>query len=145
MHVKYLEKFFGHRSFKPLQWEIITAVMDLKRDVCAVMATGYGKSLCYQYPAVFTGGVALVISPLISLMEDQVQALTVSVSQLVVNPKTIDKRFFLQVSNIPACLLGSAGKFFGSVLDEDYRIIYLTPEYVSGDCGKGEILFNCIK
>lgn len=78
VHLEYLEKYFGHTSFRSLQWDIINAIMNLKKDVCAIMATGYGKSLCYQYPAVFTGGVTLVISPLISLMEDQVQTLTVS-------------------------------------------------------------------
>lgn len=47
-------------------------------DNCVVMATGYGKSLCFQFPPVYTGGVAVVVSPLISLMQDQVLALQVS-------------------------------------------------------------------
>lgn len=51
--------------------------MNLKQDNCAIMATGYGKSLCFQYPPVFMGGLSLVISPLISLMEDQVATLQV--------------------------------------------------------------------
>lgn len=76
-YLKVLLKYFGHTDFRPMQWQIIRSVVEERRDNCAVMATGYGKSLCYQLPALFTGGVCVVISPLISLMEDQVQSLEV--------------------------------------------------------------------
>lgn len=71
LHLDILKKHFGHDNFRPMQWRIIAAILD-RRDNFAVMATGYGKSLCFQYPPVFMQGIALVVSPLISLMEDQV-------------------------------------------------------------------------
>lgn len=81
-HLSVLSKFFGHEHFKPLQWEIISAIIEKKRDVCGVMATGYGKSLCFQFPSVYLNAVTFVISPLISLMEDQVLSLEVPSSGL---------------------------------------------------------------
>ncbi|CAI9560052.1 unnamed protein product, partial [Staurois parvus] len=67
-----LKTYFGHSSFKPVQWKVIHSVLKDRRDNLVVMATGYGKSLCYQFAPVYTSGIGIVICPLISLMEDQV-------------------------------------------------------------------------
>jgi len=69
-----LQRCFGHTAFNPYQREIIQDILD-GRDVLAVLATGGGKSLCYQVPALIGDGVTLVISPLIALMKDQVDGL----------------------------------------------------------------------
>ncbi|XP_055423113.1 bifunctional 3'-5' exonuclease/ATP-dependent helicase WRN isoform X5 [Bubalus kerabau] len=110
-----LKTYFGHSSFKPVQWKVIHSVLEERRDNVVVMTTGYGKSLCFQYPPVYVGGIGLVISPLISLMEDQVLQ--------------------LEISSIPACFLGSAQS--KNVVEDiklgKYRIVYLTPEFCSGN------------
>lgn len=72
-----LKDHFGYSSFRPLQWAIINAVMNEKRDVCAALAPGYGRSLCYQYPAVSRDGTVLVISPLLYKMEEEVRSMSV--------------------------------------------------------------------
>ncbi|KAM6072825.1 bifunctional 3'-5' exonuclease/ATP-dependent helicase WRN isoform 3-T4 [Theristicus caerulescens] len=114
-HITCLKTYFGHSSFKPVQWKVINSLLEDRRDNLVVMATGYGKSLCYQFPPVYAGNTAIVISPLISLMEDQVLQLT--------------------MSGIPACLLGSAQSknVKECIKAGQYRVIYMTPEFCSGN------------
>jgi superfamily II DNA helicase RecQ len=87
--IRKLKENFGYNDFRPNQFEAINSVLNGK-DVFVMMATGSGKSICYQLPSLVTKGVTVVISPLISLMEDQVQA--------------------LQSLSIPATFLGTAQK-----------------------------------
>lgn len=70
-----LKRYFGHSEFRPGQQRLIEALLE-GRDVLGVMPTGAGKSLCYQIPALLLEGITVVLSPLISLMQDQVAALT---------------------------------------------------------------------
>src|SRR5207302_5225120 len=108
-----LKKHFGYDEFRPLQEEIVTDAL-AGRDVFALMPTGGGKSLCFQLPALLRDGLTIVVSPLISLMKDQVDALRTS---------------------------GIAATFLNSSLDRheaverlrrlnhgEYRLLYVAPE-----------------
>src|SRR5437868_10496648 len=69
-----LERYWGYSSFRPLQARIVQSLLG-GDDTCVVMPTGGGKSLCYQLPALVLGKTAVVISPLIALMQDQAMQL----------------------------------------------------------------------
>src|ERR671921_1520856 len=68
-----LQHHFGYSDFRPAQTPVIRSVLE-RRDTLAVLPTGGGKSICFQIPAVVLGGLTVVVSPLISLMQDQVEA-----------------------------------------------------------------------
>ena len=71
----YLRRFFGYKEFRPVQAPVVRSLLD-GCDTLAIMPTGAGKSVCFQIPALLSSGVAIVFSPLISLMKDQVDGLT---------------------------------------------------------------------
>ena len=113
-----LKTYFGHTAFRPGQEAVIDALL-AGRDVLAVMPTGAGKSACYQIPAVLRRGVTLVVSPLISLMQDQVAA--------------------LREAGIPAACIHSGQaeetyrEIVSSALDGAFRILYVAPERLETD------------
>src|SRR5689334_4567341 len=108
-----LKQYFGFTSFRPLQEDIIRDVIAGK-DVFAVLPTGGGKSLCFQLPALVRPGLTVVVSPLIALMKDQVDA--------------------LQASGIAATFLNSSlasgeGRARLRGLHQgEYRLLYVAPE-----------------
>lgn len=108
-----LKKHFGYTSFRKGQEELVDALLD-GRDVLGIMPTGAGKSLCYQVPALMKSGITLVISPLISLMKDQVRALIQQgVKAAYLNRSLNEAQYAKALKN--AC----AGM---------YKIIYVAPE-----------------
>src|SRR5947209_19499490 len=84
-----LRQRFGFHEFRPAQKQVIDAVMAGKNSL-AVMPTGGGKSLCYQLPSLVLPGLTLVVSPLIALMKDQVDALTVRGVRATLLNSTLD-------------------------------------------------------
>ncbi|MFI5264004.1 MAG: ATP-dependent DNA helicase RecQ [Candidatus Kapaibacterium sp.] len=119
-----LQEFFGISSFRPMQEEAISALISGK-DTFIVMPTGGGKSLCYQLPAVVMEGTALIISPLISLMKDQV-----------------DK---LEARNIPVAAMNSSQSFddskavFEKARSGELKLFYVSPERLESESFKALI------
>jgi len=108
-----LKQYFGYDHFRAGQEELINDALAGK-DVLGIMPTGAGKSMCFQIPALILGGVTLVISPLISLMKDQVSALTQSgIGAAYINSSLTD-------SQIAKALLNAA--------NGAYKLIYVAPE-----------------
>jgi len=111
-----LRRYWGYSTFRPLQERIVRSLL-AGHDACVVMPTGGGKSLCYQLPAVVSGGTAVVISPLIALMQDQAAQL----AQM----------------GIPAAVLNSTfseaeqSKVMSRARDGAYRLLYVSPERVA--------------
>ena len=108
-----LKRYFGYDAFRPGQGEVVRALLE-GWDALCVMPTGAGKSLCYQVPALLLKGVTLVVSPLISLMKDQVAALNqAGVRAAYLNSSLTPRQFALALENARQGL---------------YRVIYVAPE-----------------
>src|SRR5258708_12582971 len=87
-----LRRYWGYSSFRPLQERIVRTLL-AGHDTCVVMPTGGGKSLCYQLPAVVSGRTAVVISPLIALMQDQaVQLAQMGIAAAVLNSSVSEQQ-----------------------------------------------------
>ena len=113
-----LARFWGYTAFRPLQHDSMRAILE-ERDSVTVLPTGGGKSLCFQAPALLRAGVAVVVSPLISLMKDQVDALV--------------------GNGVPAALYNSSlsseekSKVVAGLRGGRYRLLYVSPERLVGD------------
>ena len=108
-----LKKVFGYDSFRSLQKNIITSVLN-KEDTLAVMPTGGGKSLCYQIPALIFSGLTIVVSPLISLMQDQVASLEASGIHSVFLNSSLSWENYLQAMR--------------EIENGEVKIVYVSPE-----------------
>src|SRR6266436_9812197 len=108
-----LQQYWGYSSFRPLQEQIVRSLLG-GHDTCVVMPTGGGKSLCYQLPALVLGKTAIVISPLIALMQDQ----SAQLAQM----------------GIPAAVLNSSmpsdqqSQVVRKARAGEFRLLYLSPE-----------------
>jgi len=117
-----LERYWGYSSFRPLQREAMDAVLQ-RRDSLLVLPTGGGKSLCFQAPAMALDGLAVVVSPLISLMKDQVDTLV--------------------GNGVPAACYNSAmpaeqkTEVSRGLREGRYRLLYVAPERLVGEGGDG--------
>ncbi|MEX2272881.1 MAG: DNA helicase RecQ [Vicinamibacterales bacterium] len=128
--VDVLERYWGYTSFRPLQREAMAAIL-AGRDSIVVLPTGGGKSLCFQAPALVRDGLAVVVSPLISLMKDQVDTLA--------------------GNGVPAAFLNSSlppderSRVTAGVREGRYRLLYVSPERLVGEGGEGfqSLLSKC--
>lgn len=111
-----LKSVFGYDSFRPLQRDVIQNVLD-GRDTVAVMPTGGGKSICYQIPALIMGGLTVVVSPLIALMQDQVSQLeSLGIQAVFLNSAQESDDYF------DTCRKIRSGKI---------KLLYVSPERLS--------------
>jgi hypothetical protein len=111
-----LRRYWGYSAFRPLQERIVRSLL-AGHDTCVVMPTGGGKSLCYQLPAVASEGTAVVISPLIALMQDQATQLAqMGIPAAVLNSTLSD---------------GEQAKVMSRARDGAYRLLYVSPERVA--------------
>lgn len=108
-----LKKIYGYDNFRKHQYEIINRIIN-NEDVCAIMSTGHGKSICFQIPALYLNKPAIIISPLISLMDDQ--------------------KMILEELGIPCCCYNSnidnRNIVKKNILEAKYKFIYITPESI---------------
>lgn len=110
---KALKVYFGYDTFKKGQEKLIQGILR-GRDALGIMPTGGGKSLCYQLPGILLEGITIVISPLISLMKDQVDSLKeVGVEATYINSTLEDEEFFIRLQEIR---------------ENKYKILYVAPE-----------------
>ena len=108
-----LKKYFGYDSFREGQEEVINEILK-GRDVLAIMPTGAGKSLCYEIPALMMDGITIIISPLISLMQDQVTALKdLGITATYINSSLSDFEI---------------GSILNDIKNDKYKIVYVAPE-----------------
>lgn len=113
-----LQKFYGYEDFRPGQKKVVESLLN-KNDTVAIMPTGAGKSICFQIPALLFEGVTLVISPLISLMKDQVDSLRqLGIAAVYINSSVSKAQLYKDLQNI------SAGF---------YKIIYIAPERLTSE------------
>lgn len=113
-----LKKYYGYDNFRPGQDKIINHILN-NEDCLGIMPTGAGKSVCYQVPAMILPGVTLVISPLISLMKDQVDALNeIGIPSAYINSTLSNSQYSQTVQNM---------------LSNIYKIIYVAPERLDTD------------
>ncbi len=108
-----LERFWGYSSFRPLQQEIISSVLE-KQDTLALLPTGGGKSLCFQVPALCLPGICLVVSPLIALMNDQVD--------------NLNRKGIKAMAITSAMSWGELEWAFNRCIYDKYKFLYVSPE-----------------
>jgi ATP-dependent DNA helicase RecQ len=113
-----LQKFYGYEDFRPGQKKVVESLLN-RNDTVAIMPTGAGKSICFQIPALLFEGITLVISPLISLMKDQVDSLRqLGIAAVYINSSVSKAQLYKDLQNI------SAGF---------YKIIYIAPERLTSE------------